>query len=70
MKITVIEEIESKRAWAASMFCPRCGESRYQIHHQLQPNSFHCWWLSCPNCEYETEAMFAKDLAKKRWKEA
>lgn len=67
MKVTYTEEIESHRAWFAHMYCPKCDEGIYEIHHQLSPIVDKCWWLECPNCGFESVHTTTCRLAINGW---
>ena len=69
MKITFVEEIEAHKAWRECMTCPQCGEFKYRIHHQTQPESYTPWWIECCNCGYESPASPAREIAIARWKQ-
>ena len=69
MKVTFIEELESKHAWRASMYCPQCDEGKYTIHHQFQPWPDE-WWISCDNCGYELDHSPTRETTIMRWKGA
>ena len=69
MKVSFMEEIETRRAWFDSMYCSECGEGYYKIHHQLQPETSNCWWLECENCGHESESAPTRDMAIARWKQ-
>lgn len=69
MKVTFVEEIEAHKAWRKSMACPCCGEPKYNIHHQLQPEEIDCWWVACPECEHEGPPSLTKEIAIARWKQ-
>lgn len=67
MKITFIDEIESHRAWLGTMYCPKCGEGKYSIHHQLDPLVSNCWWIECPICGHESPHMPSHQAAIDAW---
>ena len=67
MKVTFIEEIESHRAWFQHMFCPQCDEGTYKVHHQLEPVEERCWWITCPNCGFESAHSTTYQLATSAW---
>ena len=69
MKVTMMEEIEARKAWFDSMYCSECGEGRYKIHHQLQPEIPNCWWIECENCGHESFPSPSRDIAIARWKQ-
>lgn len=70
MKVTFIEEIESRHAWFANMYCPQCNEGIYNIHHQTKPESPNPWWVECPNCGFESYPSPSREVAIARWKQA
>ena len=69
MKITFIEEIESRHAWLGNMYCPKCICGKYKIHHQLKPQTENSWWVECDECEHEGPAAPSRELAIKGWQE-
>ena len=68
MKVTFMEEIEVRKAWREPMCCPVCGDFKYNVHHQLKPETSECWWIECPNCGHESQPAPARDIAIARWK--
>ena len=68
MKITFIEEIEARRAWRDCMGCMKCGELKFDIHHQIQPKVGDCWWVQCPNCGHESTHAPSRNTAIVWWK--
>lgn len=70
MKITFEEEIESHKAWFESMYCCKCGEGIYKIHHQLQPKKKNSWWIECDNCGYESIPTETRSEAIHWWKQS
>ena len=68
MKITFIEEIEARKAWHESMACPQCAELKYNIHHQLKPETPNTWWIECLNCGFEVAPSPSRKIAILRWK--
>ena len=68
MKITFEEEIESHKAWFESMYCCKCGEGIYKIHHQLDPFTPNPWWIECSNCGHESIHAPSKQIAIRSWK--
>ena len=68
MKVTYIEEIKSCHAWRESMYCSKCNEGKYKIHHQLKPETSMCWWIECENCGYESTPALTKYLAITNWR--
>lgn len=68
MKVTYVEEIEAKRAWRSCMGCAQCGELKFDIHHQVQPEILESWWVECPNCGHEGCHTLSRDAAITWWK--
>ena len=69
MKITFEEEIESRKAWFDSMYCSKCDEGIYSIHHQLLPKTGDCWWVECENCGHTCATSPSRAIAIARWKQ-
>ena len=67
MKVTFVEEIEAHRAWLGNMYCPACVCGKYNIHHQLNPETDHCWWIECPECGHMGTPQSTKQLAIMEW---
>lgn len=70
MKVTMMEEIEARKAWHAKMFCPQCDSFHYRIHHQLEPETSSAWWIECGECGYESYPSPSREIAILRWKQA
>ena len=70
MKVTFREEIEARKAWHKNMYCPRCNEGKYKIHHQMEPETYNNWWVECENCGYEGYHSPEREIAIARWKQA
>ena len=68
MKVTYVEEVESKTALDRDKYCPNCGSHGYIIHHQLEPETSNCWWIECEDCGYESEPAPTRKLTIARWK--
>lgn len=69
MKMTFLEEIEYKRAWAPKSHCRNCGSSKYQIHHQFSSgDEDECWWCKCGECGRLTAEMPTRELALSVWR--
>lgn len=68
MKITFTEEIESHRAWRGCSGCSNCGELKYEVHHQIDPDIYNSWWVTCPNCGHEGRHRNARDDALAWWR--
>ena len=69
MKVTFMEELESRTAFSRKMYCPSCGSHMYIIHHQLSPETPDCWWVECEQCKYETFPSPTREVAIGRWKQ-
>ena len=67
MKVTFMEEIESRKAFTYKKRCPKCGSPYYDIHHQVTPPIPDCYWVQCRECEYEGLPGPTKDIAIGRW---
>ena len=70
MKVTFMEEIEARRAWRECMYCSKCNEGRYKIHHQLQPETSNAWWVECETCGFESPSAPTREIAITKWKQA
>ena len=70
MKVTFLEEIESKHAWRDVSYCAKCNNGIYEVHHQLEPETSDCWWVMCPNCKREMPHMPTRAMALKYWRDA
>ena len=68
MKITFMEEIEAHHAWRECMYCKKCDNGTYRIHHQITPYAEEPWWIECPNCGYESKPSAIRSGAIARWK--
>lgn len=69
MKVTFVEEIESRTAYNRRMYCPHCGSHCYQIHHQLEPKEIENWWVECEECDWEGPGGPDRKIAIVRWKQ-
>ena len=68
MKITFMEEIEVHHAWRECMYCKKCDNGTYRIHHQITPYTEEPWWLECENCGNESIHAPSKQIAIRSWK--
>lgn len=69
MKVTFLEELESRVAFGRKMFCPNCGAHGYIIHHQLEPETSNAWWIECEECGAEGFPSPSREIAIARWKQ-
>lgn len=69
MKVTYLEELESRTALSRKMYCPKCGSHCYCIHHQLRPHELEEWWIECEECKYEGAGAPSREIAIARWKQ-
>lgn len=69
MKITYVEELETRVALSRKMYCPNCGSHIYTIHHQLQPEVSSSWWIECDKCHYEGLPGPTRAIGIGRWKQ-
>lgn len=67
MKVTYLEEVESRTAFSRKMLCPCCGSHMYKVIHQIQPWP-DCWRIECEECGAETKESPTRATAKLRWK--
>ena len=70
MRITFMEEVESRCAFSRKMYCPACGSHCYKIHHQLQPKTSDAWWIECEDCGALGLESPSRAIAIERWKHA
>ena len=68
MKITYLEEIESRTAFSRKMYCSCCGSHMYKVVHQIQPYPDQ-WWVSCEECGKEGPMSPTREVAIERWKQ-
>ena len=67
MKVTYTNIVENHMAWRAKNYCAKCGAHEYNIIEQIVPNVDRKWYVQCPQCGYETEPSYLKDIALLRW---
>ena len=68
MKVTFIEEIEARHAWRECMYCSKCDNGTYRIHHQTMPYVDEPWWVECASCGHEGKPSVTREGAINRWK--
>ena len=68
MKITMMEELESHKAFRHRDRCPNCGGTKYTIHHILPRFATEAWWIECDTCGYETDETSTKEEAFTLWR--
>ena len=71
MKITMMEERESYKAFRRKNCCVNCGGPFYTIHHSYMPEDKEHgeWWVSCDECGFEGPESPMKDIALARWRQ-
>ena len=69
MKVTFVEELESRTAFSRKMYCPKCGSHCYRVHHQLEPETASAWWIECEDCGHEGLPGPTREIAIGRWKQ-
>ena len=66
MKVTYVEEVESKVALKRDRYCI-CGQHGYDIVRQIEPATNWPWTIRCPDCGEETDSHTSKKLALLEW---
>lgn len=69
MKVTFVDELETRTAYSHKMYCSNCGNRYYYIIHQLEPEEIDCWWIKCIHCGYTSPQSPTRDIAIARWKQ-
>lgn len=76
MKVTFMEEVESRTAFSRKMYC-RCGSHEYDIVRISKVDEIPMgyiddnvtWIVRCPQCGFEGPVSPTREVAIGRWKQ-
>lgn len=69
MKVTYVDEVETRSAFSRKMWCPKCGNHYFEVVHQVKPAAMLNWYVRCPECEFETPSAATREIALVLWKQ-